>query len=180
MTLRERFLRRAATLRARSRSGSAMLEFAMVAPIFFVLLLGILETGIIFFAQSTLLNATQDAGRLVRTGQAQDSGMTQDQFRTFICNEISAILPCDGNLQIDLESYPSFGSASYTSPLDANGALNPALNNYQTGNPGDVVLVRVFYKWNVITPLLTPFLVNMGSDVHLMTATTAFRNEPYQ
>ena len=179
MTLRERFIRRVGLLSARSRSGSAMLEFALVAPIFFILLLGILETGVIYFAQATLLNATQDAGRLIRTGQAQDASMTQQQFRTQICNEISAILPCNSNLQIDVESYSSFGSASYGSPLTGSGTLNPALDNYETGNPGDVVLVRVFYQWSVITPLLTPFLVNLGSSTHLITATTAFRNEPF-
>lgn len=160
-----------------------MLEFALVAPVFFVLLMGIMETGMIYFAQSTLLSATQDAGRLVRTGQAQDGGMTQEQFRSYICDRISMLLACsndDPDLQIDMESYSSFGAASYGSPLTPQGTLNPALDNYQTGNPGDVVLVRVFYKWTVITPLLTPFLVNLGNDQRLITATTAFRNEPFQ
>ncbi len=54
-------------LRADSQKGSAALEFAMVAPVFFVLFMGIIEAGIMFFAQSVLQNAVTDAGRLVRT-----------------------------------------------------------------------------------------------------------------
>ncbi len=41
------------------------------------------------------------------------------------------------------------------------------------------MLVRAFYTWGVITPLLTPFLVNMSSNNHLIYAAAAFRNEPF-
>ena len=65
-----RILRR--RLRADSRKGSAAIEFAFVAPVFFVLLMGIFEAGIMFFAQAALQNAVTDLGRQIRTGQAAD------------------------------------------------------------------------------------------------------------
>ena len=46
-----------------------MLEFALVAPVFFVLLMGTIEIGVMFFGDFVLQNATNDAARLVRTGQ---------------------------------------------------------------------------------------------------------------
>ena len=58
-----------------------------------------------------------------------------------------------------------------------------------------MVLVRAFYKWNVVTPGLfqllrlsgsgnstaagNDFLVNLGTTTHLIVASAAFRNEPY-
>jgi len=42
----------------------------------------------------------------------------------------------------------------------------------------DVVLLRATYNWTVVTPLLSWFLVNMANSQHLLSATTAFRNEP--
>ena len=57
--------------------------------------------------------------------------------------------------------------------------LNSALNNYELGTACSVVLVRAFYTWSVLTPLLTPFLVNMSSNDHLIYAASAFRNEPF-
>jgi Flp pilus assembly protein TadG len=165
--------------RRRSRTGSAAIEFAMVAPIFFIFLLGTIEIGAMFLGQFALQNATNDAARLIRTGQVGLKNMTAAQFRTSICNEITPILQCGASLQIDVESYTSFGSAGYTNPLQANGTLNPNLNQFSPGTVCSIVLVRAFYVWSVDTPLLTPFLVNMSGGNHLLTATAAFRNEPY-
>jgi Flp pilus assembly protein TadG len=192
-------MRRAARrMRSAARAGSAALEFALIAPVFFVLLMGSIEAGVMFFGQFVLQNAANDAARLVRTGQitgtlpnqvltqaqlnaGQVAGqpMTQAQFRTFICNEITPVLACDGNLQIDVESFSNFSAASYANPLIAGNTLDPNLNNYAPGNVCSVVLLRAFYTWNVVTPLLTPFLSNMANNKHLMSATAAFRNEPY-
>jgi len=174
-------------MRADANKGSAAIEFAMVAPIFFVLLLGIFEAAIIFFSQAALQNAMTDMGRLIRTGQVNCytmSGgncvaMTKPQFRTEMCAKVSPLIACDTNLQIDVQAYSNYGAANFNSPLNANGTLNTNLNNYITGNACDVVLARTFYTWPVVTPVLSWFLVNMAGNKHLLTAATAFRNEPY-
>lgn len=169
----------AVRLMAASRKGSAALEFAIVAPVFFILLMATIENGVVFFANSTLQYATDQAARYVRTGQAQAANMTQSQFRTMICNGISPILACDSNLQIDMQSFSNYTSAAFGSPLDANGNLNAALNNYQPGSACNVVLVRSFYTWQILTPGLSVFLANTANGYHLITATAAFRNEPF-
>ena len=86
-----------------ARSGSAGVEFAFIAPVFFVLLMGTMEVGIMYFSQFVLQNATTDAARLIRTGQVASGNMSQSQFRTQICNEIGPLLSCNANLQIDVE-----------------------------------------------------------------------------
>jgi Flp pilus assembly protein TadG len=180
-------------LRRRGRSGSAALEFAFVAPVFFALLLGIIQAGIVFFAQETLQNAVFDVGRLVRTGQNQcfttDSNgncqaMTQTDFRNQICDKVSALLSCTASLngvsllQFDVNAYPAgFAGASNSSPLVDDDL--PALDTFNPGGACDVVLIRVFYKWPIEAPGLDWFLVNMANNSHLLSAATAFRNEPY-
>ncbi len=166
-------------MRANARAGSAAIEFAMIAPVFFLLLMGIMENGIIYFAGATLQNATDDVSRQIRTGQVQALGMTQAQFRTAICNEIAPLLGCNSNLQIDVESYNSYTTAGFVPPTDVNGNLKTTLNNYSPGNACDVVLVRSFYTWKVITPMLSTFLTNITGGYHLVSATSAFRNEPF-
>lgn len=172
-----------------------MLEFAMVAPVFFLLLMGTIEAGIIYFAQSTLQNAVNDTARMIRTGQAacfnkdsngnclsgSQAAMTQAQFRTQICSEASALLSdCAGSsLQFDVNAYSTgFGGASNSSPLDSNGNL-PALTSFNLGSACEVVLVRAFYKWPVFTPMLNFFLVNMTGNNRLLSTAAAFRNEPF-
>lgn len=164
---------------ARSRSGATALEFAIVAPVFLIALIGTMEVGIAYGAQAALQNSANQVARMVRTGQIQTAGITKDQFRTLVCNNIQPLLTCDTNLQIDVESYNGFNNANFGSPLLPNGGLNPNLNNFQPGNPCDVVLLRVFYTWHVITPLIGPLMADMPNNQMLMSATAAFRNEPY-
>lgn len=166
-------------MRLRARSGSAALEFAMIAPVLFLLLMGTIEAGILFIGKFTLQNAINESARLIRTGQVADGEITQAQFRQNVCDNLGPILSCDSNLQIDVESFSGFGSLSYADPLNADGTLNTGLNNFSTGDVCSVVLVRGFYTWNVATPLLTPFMTNMSGNKFLMSAAAAFRNEPY-
>ena len=177
-------------LRSDANKGSAAVEFAMIAPVFFILLMGTMEAGIIFFAQSALQNALNDTARLVRTGQTacftKDGGgncvaMTAAQFQAQLCGEVSILLQgcTTGSLQFDVNAYPGgFSGASNSSPLDANNNL-PPLTTFNVGNPCDVVLVRGFYKWPVFTPGLDYFLANMAGNYHLLATAAAFRNEPY-
>jgi Flp pilus assembly protein TadG len=195
VTIQERFKSFARRLRTDANKGSAAVEFAMVAPVFFLILMATIESGVMFFAQSALQNAVNDAARLVRTGQSacfsRDASnncqvMTADQFRTQVCNEVIALLQtctrdANGNsdLQFDVNAYPNgFAGASNSSPLDVNQDL-PNMTTFNVGNACDVVLVRAFYRWPVFTPGLAYLLANMRGQNHLLATAAAFRNEPY-
>ncbi|HKQ46159.1 MAG TPA: TadE/TadG family type IV pilus assembly protein [Rhizomicrobium sp.] len=185
------FIRR----RADADKGSAAVEFAMVAPIFLLIMMGTIEVGVMFFAQSALQNAVGNAARLVRTGQAacftKDSGgvcqtMTADEFRAKVCDDVSTLLKSCGkdssgnsDLQFDVKTYTSgFGGMSNSSPLDPAGNL-PNMTAFDTGDACDVVLVRAFYRWPVFTPGLSFLMANMAGNKHLLSSAAAFRNEPY-
>ena len=49
----------------RNRRGSAAVEFALVAPIFFAVLFAIIELALVFFASQILETVTQDCARLI-------------------------------------------------------------------------------------------------------------------
>jgi Flp pilus assembly protein TadG len=161
----------------RNRTGSAAVEFALVAPVFFALLFAIIETGIIFFAGQVLETITQDSARMILTGQAQTAAYTQAQFQTFVCSQIPALFTCS-NLSIDVESYSSFSSVTINSQID--GSKN-FINNmqYNPGGPGDIVMVRLFYPWPQIVTGLGYNITNLSGNKRLLVATAAFRNEPY-
>lgn len=57
-------------------SGAALVEFTVVAPVFFLLVFGIIEFGSIFSLQNTMMNAAREAARSMAvqnltSGQAQ-------------------------------------------------------------------------------------------------------------
>jgi Flp pilus assembly protein TadG len=187
VSIRTRYQSLRRRMRADARKGSAAIEFAFVAPVFFVLLLGIFESAIMFFSQAALQNAMTDMGRLIRTGQTgcwTTSGgncvaMTAAQFRATLCTKVAPLIACSANLQVDVEAFNGYTNVNAAPALNGSNALNPAANNFQLGNACDVVLARAFYTWPVATPALTWFLVNMAGGKHLMTGATAFRNEPF-
>jgi Flp pilus assembly protein TadG len=161
----------------RSRGGSAAIEFALVAPVFFVLLFAIIETAIMFFASQVLETITQESARMILTGQAQTASYSQAQFQTYVCSQIPALFSCS-NVYVDVESYPAFTSVTINSQIDSN---NNFINNmqYNPGGPGDIVVVRVFYAWQMFVTGLGYNISNLSGNKRLLVATAAFRNEPY-
>lgn len=58
----------------RRRRGQAMVEFALVAPLFFLLLFGIIEAGRFIFYYETLNNATREGARYAIVNGANTLG----------------------------------------------------------------------------------------------------------
>jgi Flp pilus assembly protein TadG len=69
----------------RNRQGSAAVEFAIVAPVFFALLFAIIETAIVFLASQVLETMVQQSARMVMTGQAQAKSYSQSDFHDYVC-----------------------------------------------------------------------------------------------
>jgi Flp pilus assembly protein TadG len=162
----------------RDRRGATALEFGLIALPFFSLLLAIFETTAVFFASATLENAANDAARQIRTGQVQDANITAADFTNLICGKIAPLLACDSNLIVDVRSFQNFQAVTFSPPLDNDGQFQiPPL--FSPGAAGDIVLVRVFYTWHVITPLIGATLANMAGNVRLISTAVAFRNEPF-
>jgi Flp pilus assembly protein TadG len=180
----------------RSRRGSAAVEFALVAPVFFALLFAIIETAIIFFAGQVLETIAQDSARVIGTGQAQTglvpvcqppaqsppaqnapTPCTQATFKKYVCSQIPALFSCDG-IYVDVESYEKFADVVINSQIDGNKKF---INNmqYNTGGPGAIVVVRLFYQWPLFVTGLGYNIANLAGSQRLLTATAAFKNEPY-
>jgi Flp pilus assembly protein TadG len=163
----------------RNRRGSAAVEFALVAPIFFALLFAIIETAIVFFAGQLLESVTQDSAREILTGQAQTAAFNQAQFKTSVCNRITVLFDCVNGVYIDVQSYPAFSNIPVIAdPIDASKNF---VNNmkYCPGNAGDIVVVRLFYQWPLFVTGLGYNIANLTGSKRLLSGTAAFRNEPF-
>jgi Flp pilus assembly protein TadG len=162
----------------RNKKGAAAVEFALVAPMFFAVLFAIIEMALVFFASQILETVTQDTSRLIMTGQAQNAAFTQAQFKNAVCAKLVTMFDCVNGVSIDVKSYPQFSSVDISDPIDAGKNFVPP-NNYLPGGPGDIVVVRLFYKWPLYVTGLGFNIANVGTNQKLLTATAAFQNEPY-
>lgn len=180
---RLRMLRRV----CRESRGASGIEFAIIAPVFFMFIFAIFETGLVFFAQQTLSHAVNVTSRQIRTGQAHSAQLTQSQFRDLVCAQVGYILSCDADkLYIDVQSYPNFAGLSHTPPLDGDGKVDGVnTNRFNIGESGNIsggssiVLVRAFYIWPLFTPVISYFYANMTGNNRMVSATVAFKNEPF-
>jgi Flp pilus assembly protein TadG len=164
----------------KARDGAAAVEMGLIAMPFFMLIFGVLELALIFLVSSSLENATALAARTIRTGSFQNGTTpTAAAFKTTICNAFGWMQSdCTSNLFVDVRTYASFSSVSAPQPIQ-NGVFNPAALTCNPGGPGDIVVVRAYYQWPLIAPLMSQALQNLSSGKAVLTSTATFRNEPY-
>ena len=160
------------------RSGATAVEFAMIAAPFFFLLFAMIEIAAVFFTGTVLENAVLEASRQIRTGQAQSGGRSQAGFRQEVCDRIGVVGSCD-RLEIDVKVFQDFGDVDQSSPIDEGGEMDTSDFGWDPGDAGDIVLVRVFYRWSLLTPNFGGALSNMKDNQRLISAATVFRNEPF-
>jgi Flp pilus assembly protein TadG len=174
------------------RRGITAVEFALVAPWLFFLMLGILELGTAMFSQSLLDGAARDAARQIMTGLVQipaGSGNTTAKaaaaaFKAQLCSETgdSAGVGLVSKSFLDCEKF-TYDVQSYATISALNTAVNPAppavpvapANQFAPGNPGDYVAVQVIYNRPALLPASATHL--LGTET--LTTTVIFRNEPY-
>jgi Flp pilus assembly protein TadG len=170
---------RAARRFARQQDGAAAVEFALVAVPFLALLFAILETALVFFAGQTLETAATDSARLIMTGQAQNAGYTQDDFKTQVCNRLAGgLFDCSNGVYVDVKTYASFSAVNTASPI-VNGTFDSTKVAYSPGVQGSIVVVTLYYEWPIYVTLLGNNLSNLNGGRRLLVATSVFRNEPF-
>ncbi|MGY5807295.1 TadE/TadG family type IV pilus assembly protein [Rhizobium sp. LEGMi198b] len=178
----------------RSRDGAAAIEFALLAIPYFLIIFAILETFVAFIAEQVVSNAIDTVSREIRTGQITAATGAQP-FRQAFCNEISVIIACSAtelttptNLYLDVESYTSFAAMPTTIPRvssDPYSDLDTTGFKFAPGGAKSMNMVRAYYRWQIMTDLLRPYLTTIrpsdGSmpTTYLIVATAAFQNENY-
>lgn len=175
-------LRRALRRWRRDRRGSAAVEFAFIAPMFFGLLFAIFEIGLTFLAGTVLENGLQQSARKMFTHQAADSSMTQQQFIADLCSHVSMLMDC-GQLRVNVSVTPAGSPITILSPIDSNGKFVDSFN-YQNPNPNtnETVVVSAFYQWPLLLTQLGYSMANIDAGTshgkYLLASMAAFRVEP--
>lgn len=166
---------------ARAREGVAAVEFAFVAIPFFLLIIGLAEIALIGFAQTSLNFAVSNVARDIRTGNAQTQGLTQATMESRLCTDMSQFLTlnCADNLFLDVKRFDSFLNIDVDPPIES-GEFQDGGFAYQPGAPSDIVVIRAYYRWRVLTPMFQAVFQNVNGGERVLSATMMFRNEPYQ
>jgi Flp pilus assembly protein TadG len=183
---------------SRSKDGAAAIEFALLAIPYFLIVFAIIETFVAYTGEQLVANAVDTMGRKLRTGNitftdtSASTYMDRTKFRRAFCGEISILIQCGeaeittpNKLWIDVKSYTDFSAMPATVPINSSGDLDTSASSisYAPGGPGTKNMLRAYYKWDIITDLLRPYISNVrptqGSKYFLMVETSVFKNEDY-
>lgn len=104
---------------ARNERGAAAIEFALLAPVLFLIIIGVLQLGILFFANAGLKSAVGEAARFATLYPRPADGQITDVFndRRFGLDTAHLATPtvthgtADGRDYIDIR-------VSYNVPID--------------------------------------------------------------
>lgn len=164
----------------RDRRGSAAVEFAFIAPMFFGLLFAIFEIILTFIAGTVLENGLQQSARKMFTHQAADTNMSLDDFTKDLCGRVSVLLNCSG-LRVNVSVTAPGAAITILNPIDKDGKFVDSFA-YKNPQPQDTVVVSAFYQWPLFVTQLGFSIANIDAGTangkYLLASTAAFRVEP--
>jgi Flp pilus assembly protein TadG len=164
-----------------SDEGSTSIEFTMLAIPFSMLVFAILESCISFAAQEVMANATDDVARQLRTGQLLAANVTQTSLKKAICDrmEIMVAKGCP-DLLVDLREFPTFADAAAVKvKLTSDKDIDTTGFDVKPGKSMTKNMLRVFYRWPVITDFMSKAMSNLKDGKTLHFATVTWQNEPF-
>lgn len=161
----------------RKEDGVTAVEFSLLLAPYMMLTLGILEISLMFLSASLLEGATNDAARLIRTGQLQESNQAPETvFRDALCSYRMVFVDCN-DITIEVQEMASFNDFSGMAPqFDGDGNL--ISGGVTPGGSNDRVLIRTAYRYNMMTPIVGG-LLSGGSGSKLFLSTIVLQSEPY-
>ena len=131
----------------RTERGQSLAEFAIVAPIFFLLVFGVIQIGLVMAAQNGLVDGVRDAARRAATYRINEGSFDATVFPS-ICTTIEDEL--DARLADRVIGY---ASGNVTSQITYEWEPNPSTGEYFL-----VARVDATYDNPLYVPLISFFL----------------------
>ena len=174
------FWRLRARRMADDRRGATVVEFAILALPFFLLVFAVIETTVSFTAEQVMANATDRLSRQIRTGQIVPATTDQATFRELICDELEVFVADDcPHLHFDLQNYPRFADVPTAVPFSGPGVIDTSGFRYDPGGAGSINNLRIIYEWPVMTDLMKSRMAGLEGGRTLLYSTTTWQNEPF-
>jgi Flp pilus assembly protein TadG len=124
-----------------------MAEFALVAPIFFLLVFGVIQLGLVFGTQNGLVNGVREAARRAATYRINDGS-----FDATVWGSICATIEQEV-MQLGDRTIPAYDTTRLTPTVAYEWKTNPETNEYFL-----VAHVSAIYRHPLYVPLVSNIL----------------------
>ena len=167
----------------RAREGATAVEFALIAPVFFMFFFIFLEMGLLMLRVASADDATSQVARLVYTGAATNGTVSSTDIETFICERVSFFEECEKNIMIEATVIETFADQPDTAAPCKDSTqpeFSPAAT-YNTGQQSEIVFLRVCLTTDPFFPWygLGNYLAHTETGRIQIISSLAFANEPF-
>jgi hypothetical protein len=154
--------------RRRASSGQSLAEFALVAPIFFLLVFSIIQLGLVFGAQNGLVDGVRSAARRAATYRLNEGSFDATVWGG-ICATIEQTLMDRLSGDQGQEMLIGFLPANLTTAITYQFEPNPESGDYFL-----VAEISAAYRNQLYVPLVSAFLdASDGSNDGFLTLTAS-------
>ena len=165
---------------ARNESGSATVEFALVFPVYLVLMLSAFESGILMTRQVMLERGVDMAIRDVRIGTM--TNVDHATLRNAICDYAGMLPNCDTSLKIEMRPVDLKNWSDIPGAPDCIDRDDPAapLVAFSEAGANQMVVIRACALFNPVCPTvgLGAKIPRESGDEYALVAMSAFVKEP--
>lgn len=173
------------------RGGATLIEFAFVAPVLCVMIMGLFDMAHTQYSSSVLHGAMQKAGRDLTLENANSQQLNIDQR---VMAQITTVMPPGATIELEKLSFFEFADVSEPeefTDLNNDGICNNSEPYIDANENGDWDEDRgrdgiggardvVLYTATVTYPRLFPIYSMVGmSDTVTLEASTVLRNQPF-
>ena len=156
--------------------GATALEFALLSPIFFFMLLFIIEYSTYFIKKNVAQHVLYEASRIVQTGEVQRSPNPETYLLNHICSQTFGLLDCI-QLSFDLRSFDELDDINLPdAQYDEQG--NPTNFVFEAGGPEQITAMRVSIPHHFLSPAMKKFFQPNG-DPAILVGYSVAKNEPF-
>jgi Flp pilus assembly protein TadG len=160
-----------------ARGGNVMIEFALLAPVFFMLILGLVEFVLFQYKTYALNHVVYEASRNLQTGEVQSSSNMEEAFKQEACDKAGALIDCNA-IVFDVRAFDKLADVTYPPPtFDEDGLPDNFV--FEPGDANQYSVVRASIQHQFITPFMDK-LFQMGPDLPaIVNAFCIVKNEPW-
>lgn len=179
---------------ARAQQGVTAVEFALVAPVLLLLVMGIVEFALVMLAYNVMESATNMSARLGATGFTASGISRQQTILDAVRARAGSFIDPD-RVEVHSRFYSQYDQINEPEPftdsnhnglrdsgepytdVNGNGQWDADMAVAGYGNAGDVVVYTVQYPWAIATPIISHLV---GTDgVYMITTHAVVKNEPF-
>jgi Flp pilus assembly protein TadG len=162
---------------SREKGGNVLIEFALLAPVFFMVIMGLVEFVLYQYKTYALNYVVSEAVRNLQTGEIQVAGNTTGAFLAEMCAHSGMMIDCNA-IDYDVRHYSTLSAINFHEPTfnDEGRATN---FGFDPGGASDYSVVLASTPHNFVTPFMNELMGITDGKKAAVSSFSIVRNEPW-